>query len=61
MLTCFALTGFSNLSSIAIQIGGLGELAPTRRSVVAKLGLRAVLAATLANLLCAAIAGLFFH
>lgn len=60
MLTCFALTGFANFTSIAIQIGGIGELAPARRSDVARLGLRCVLAATLANLLNAAIAGMLF-
>ncbi len=60
MLACFAMTGFANFSSVAIQIGTLGELAPERRSEVARLGLRALLAATLANLLCAAIAGMLF-
>lgn len=60
MLACFAMTGFANFSSIAIQIGTLGELAPERRSEVARLGLRALLAATLANLLSAAIAGILF-
>ncbi|SJZ91199.1 concentrative nucleoside transporter, CNT family [Trichlorobacter thiogenes] len=60
MLTCFALTGFANFTSVGIQIGGIGELAPTRRSDVARLGLRCVLAATLANLLNAAIAGMLF-
>lgn len=60
MLTCFALTGFANFTSIAIQIGGIGELAPSRKGDVARLGLRCVLAATLANLLSAAIAGMLF-
>lgn len=60
MLTCFALTGFANFTSVGIQIGGIGELAPTRRSDVARLGLRCVLAATLANLLNATIAGVLF-
>ncbi|BCR07037.1 nucleoside transporter NupC [Desulfuromonas versatilis] len=60
MLACFAMTGFANFSSIAIQIGTLGEFAPERRSEVARLGLRALFAATLANLLNAAIAGMFF-
>lgn len=60
MLACFALTGFANFSSVGIQIGGLGELAPTRRSDVARLGLRCVFAATLANLLNATIAGVLF-
>ncbi|QOX78653.1 NupC/NupG family nucleoside CNT transporter [Trichlorobacter lovleyi] len=60
MLTCFALTGFANFTSVGIQIGGIGELAPTRRSDVARLGMRCVLAATLANLLNATIAGILF-
>ena len=60
MLTCFALTGFANFTSVGIQIGGLGELAPSRRTDVARLGLRCVLAATLANLLNATIAGVLF-
>jgi CNT family concentrative nucleoside transporter len=60
MLTCFALTGFANFTSIAIQIGGIGELAPSRKADVARLGLLCVLAATLANLLSATIAGMLF-
>jgi CNT family concentrative nucleoside transporter len=60
MLACFALTGFANFASIAIQIGGIGELAPSRRGDVARLGLRCVLAATLANLLNATIAGILY-
>ena len=54
-----ALCGFANLSSIAILLGGLGGLAPERRQEIARLGLKAVLAATLANLTSAAITGLF--
>lgn len=53
----FALAGFANFSSIAIQIGTLGSLLPERRGVVAQLGLRALLAGSLANLANAAIAG----
>ncbi|TCJ16026.1 NupC/NupG family nucleoside CNT transporter [Rubrobacter taiwanensis] len=53
----FALTGFANFGSIAILIGGLGGIAPSRRSEIAQLGLRAVLAGTLANLMSATIAG----
>ncbi|SEC32785.1 concentrative nucleoside transporter, CNT family [Nocardioides exalbidus] len=53
----FALAGFANFSSIAIQIGTIGSLLPERRSVVAQLGLRALLAGALANLANAAIAG----
>ncbi len=54
-----ALCGFANLSSIAILLGGLGGMAPTRRREIARLGIRAVIAATLANLTSAAITGLF--
>lgn len=57
MLTIYALCGFSNLSSIGIQIGGIGALAPGRKTDLAKLGLVAVLGATLANFQTAAIAG----
>ena len=55
----FALCGFANFSSIAIQLGGLSIMAPNRRGDVAKLGLLAVCAAFLANLMSAAIAGFF--
>lgn len=55
----FALCGFANFSSIAILIGGLGGMAPNRRSDVARMGLKAVLAGSLSNLMSAAIAGLF--
>ena len=54
----FALCGFANFSSIAILLGGLGSLVPERRKEIAKMGLRAVFAATLANLSSAAIAGM---
>lgn len=54
----FALTGFANLGSMAILLGGLGGIAPERRGDIAQLGLRAVLAGTLANLMSAAIAGI---
>jgi CNT family concentrative nucleoside transporter len=54
----FALTGFANFGSLAILLGGLGGIAPTRRTDIAQLGLRAVLGATLANLMSAAIAGM---
>ena len=53
----FALTGFANLSSLGILLGGLGGLAPDRRSEIAQLGLKAILAGTLANLMSATIAG----
>ena len=55
----FALCGFANLSSIAILLGGLGSLAPTRRPEIARYGLKAVIAASMANMMSAAIAGLF--
>lgn len=55
----FALCGFANLSSIAILLGGLGGIAPSRRQDIARLGIRAIIAGTLANLLSAAIAGMF--
>ncbi|MFT5142955.1 MAG: CNT family concentrative nucleoside transporter [Rhodothermales bacterium] len=57
LMATFALCGFSNLSSIAIQIGGIGPLAPSRTGELASLGLRAVLAGTLANMMTATIAG----
>ncbi|MBY6208867.1 MULTISPECIES: NupC/NupG family nucleoside CNT transporter [Halomonas] len=55
----FALCGFANLSSIAILLGGLGSIAPRRRHDIARLGLKAVLAGTLSNLMSACIAGFF--
>lgn len=60
VIITFALCGFANLSSIAILLGGIGSMAPSRRSDIAKLGMKAMLAATLANLMSAAIAGVFF-
>jgi CNT family concentrative nucleoside transporter len=58
-IVTFALCGFANLSSIAILMGGIGALAPARRKEIAQLGLKAVFAATLANLMSAALAGIF--
>jgi concentrative nucleoside transporter, CNT family len=55
----FALCGFANLSSIAILLGGLGAMAPNRRHDLANLGIRAVIAGSLANLMSATLAGLF--
>ncbi|WP_061782760.1 NupC/NupG family nucleoside CNT transporter [Shewanella putrefaciens] len=55
----FALCGFANLSSIAILLGGLGAIAPNRRHDLAKMGIRAVIAGSLANLMSATLAGLF--
>lgn len=60
LIVTIALCGFANFSSIAILLGGLGGMAPGRRSDIAELGLKALLAATLANLMSAAIAGVFF-
>lgn len=57
-ITSFALCGFANFSSIAIQIGGIGELAPSRRSDLAKLGFKALIAGTLASYMSATLAGL---
>jgi CNT family concentrative nucleoside transporter len=58
-LATFALCGFANFMSIGIQIGGIGALAPERRSELASLGIRALVGGTLASLLSATIAGLF--
>lgn len=60
VVVTFALCGFANFTSIAILLGGLGSIVPSRRQDVAKLGLRAVIGGTLANLMSAALAGLFF-
>ncbi|MHA8092560.1 NupC/NupG family nucleoside CNT transporter [Aquirufa regiilacus] len=57
-ITSFALCGFANFSSVAIQIGGIGELAPSRRSDLAKLGFKALIAGSLASYLSATLAGL---
>jgi CNT family concentrative nucleoside transporter len=59
VIITFALCGFANLSSIGILLGGLGVMAPSRRQDLARLGLRAVAAGTLSNLMSAALAGLF--
>jgi CNT family concentrative nucleoside transporter len=60
LVVTFALCGFSNLASIAILLGGLGAIVPTRRHDIARLGLRAVIGGTLVNLMNASLAGLFF-
>ena len=57
LIATFALCGFANFSSIAIQVGGIGALVPERRGDLARLGLRAMLAGTIANFLSACIAG----
>jgi CNT family concentrative nucleoside transporter len=57
LISTYALCGFANFSSIAIQIGGIGGIAPDRRSDLARFGLRAVLGGTLATMMTATIAG----
>ena len=61
LIATFALCGFANFSSIGIQIGGIGGLAPTRKSDLARLGFRALLAGSLVSFMTAAIAGLIFE
>ena len=61
LIATYALCGFANFSSIAIQIGGIGGLAPDRRSDLARFGLRAVLGGTIATLMTATIAGVLTH
>lgn len=58
VIATYALCGFANLSSVAMQVGGIGALAPTRRSDLARLGLRAVACGTMANFMSACIAGM---
>jgi CNT family concentrative nucleoside transporter len=58
-IATFALCGFANLGSVGMQIGGIGALVPQRRNDLAKLGIRAMLAGTMANLISASIAGIF--
>ena len=60
LVVTFALCGFSNLASIAILLGGLGAVVPARRHDIARLGMKAVIAGTLVNLMNAALAGFFF-
>jgi CNT family concentrative nucleoside transporter len=57
-IATYALCGFANLSSVAIQVGGIGALAPSRKSDLARLGMRAVAAGTMANFMSACIAGM---
>jgi len=57
-IATFALCGFANFSSVGIQIGGIGALAPNRKGDLARLGIRAMLAGTMANLMSASIAGM---
>jgi len=58
VIATYALCGFANLSSVAMQVGGIGALAPTRRSDLARLGMKAVAAGTMANFMSACIAGM---
>jgi concentrative nucleoside transporter, CNT family len=58
-ISTYALAGFANFASIAIQIGGIGTLAPSRRKDLARLGIKAVIAGTIACLMTACVAGLF--
>ena len=58
-IATFALCGFANLGSIGMQVGGIGALVPERRNDLARLGVRAMLAGTMANLISASIAGIF--
>jgi CNT family concentrative nucleoside transporter len=58
VIVSFALCGFANFSSIAIQVGGIGELEPSRRTDLAKLGFKALICGTLASYLSATIAGI---
>ena len=60
LMATYALCGFANFSSIAIQIGGLGPLAPSRKSDIASLGIKAVIGGSLATLMTATLAGLLF-
>jgi len=58
IISTYALCGFSNFSSIAIQVGGIGTLAPQKRSVIVALGVKSLIGGTLACLMTAAIAGI---
>ena len=58
IIATFALCGFANFSSVAMQIGGIGEIAPSRREDLAKLGIKALICGTMASYLSATLAGL---
>jgi CNT family concentrative nucleoside transporter len=60
VISTYAICGFANISSIAIQIGGIGGIAPSRQSDLSRLGVRALLAASLATMLSGTIAGVLF-
>ena len=57
VISTYALCGFANFSSIAIQIGGIGGMAPSQQSNISRLGLKALLAATIATMMTGTIAG----
>ncbi len=61
LIACFALCSFGNFGSVAIQLGGIGELAPNQRKNLARLGVRALIAGTLACYMSAAIVGILFN
>ena len=61
LILTYALCGFANFASIAIQIGGIGSLAPERRGDLARFGMRAVLGGSIATLMTATIAGVLIH
>ncbi len=60
VIVSYALSGFSNFASIAIQIGGIAPLAPTRRGDIARLGLKAMIGGALASYMLASVAGAFY-
>jgi CNT family concentrative nucleoside transporter len=60
-IATFALCGFANFSSIGIQIGGIGALAPNKTADLARLGIRAMLTGTMANLMSASIVGIMMR
>lgn len=60
VIITFALCGFANLSSVAILLGGIGGMAPTRRHEIAQLGMKAIIAGSLSNFMSAVLAGFFF-
>jgi CNT family concentrative nucleoside transporter len=60
IISTYALCGFANFSSIAIQIGGIGGMAPNRQADLSRLGLRALMAASLATMMSATVAGALF-
>ncbi len=60
IIATFALCGFANFMSVAMLIGGLGELAPERKQDLARLGIRAMIVGTMASYLSATIAGMLF-